>query len=58
MNSAGISKQSMGAGNRVGIGLSYRQPTPQAGGIDSFGYIPGLIKRLQIRALLAIGKEI
>jgi hypothetical protein len=27
MNSDGISKQSMGARNRVGIGLSYRHPT-------------------------------
>ncbi len=44
---AGIFKESMGARNRGGIGLSYRP----AGGIHSLELTPGLHKRLQIRAL-------
>jgi hypothetical protein len=40
----------MGASNRVGIGLSYRP----AVGIDSLESIPGLLKRLQIRALKTV----
>jgi hypothetical protein len=43
--SAGIFKQSTGAGNRIGIGLSYRP----AGGVDFLELIPGLFKSLKIR---------
>ncbi len=53
-NCAIIFIQSMGAGNRVGIGLSYR-PAMQAtyaGGIDSLESILGLHKSFKIRALL------
>ncbi len=44
-------KQSIGARNRVGIGLSYRPARLHAGGIDSLEYIPGLLKSLKIWAL-------
>ncbi len=47
---AGIFKQSIGARNRVGIGLSYRPARLVAGGIHSLESIPGLHKRLKIRA--------
>jgi hypothetical protein len=48
---AGILKQSMGARNRVGIGLSYRPARLQkAGGIDSLESILLLHKRLKIPA--------
>jgi hypothetical protein len=49
---AGIFKQSMGARDRVGIGLSLlaRQAT-KAGGIHSLESIPGLHKRFKIRPL-------
>ncbi len=49
--SAGIFKQSMGARNRLGIGLSYtaRQAT-QPGGIGFLESIIWLLKRLKIRA--------
>jgi hypothetical protein len=43
--SAGILEQSMGARNRVGIGLSYR---PARLGIDYLKSIPGLLKSLKI----------
>ncbi len=57
----GIFKESMGARNRGGIGLSYREPVfvdllrrpeidSQPGEIDSSESIPGLHKCLQIRA--------
>jgi hypothetical protein len=42
---AGILEQSMGARNRVGIGLSYRPS--QAGRIDSLETITGLLKNLK-----------
>jgi hypothetical protein len=45
MNSAGIFKQSMGAGNRE---YRNRQAT-EAGGIDSLESIPGLLKSLKFR---------
>ncbi len=50
-SSAGIFKQSMGARNRVGIGLSFlpRQAT-QPGGIGSLESILGVLKSLKIRA--------
>jgi hypothetical protein len=51
--SAGIFKQSMGAKNRVGIGLSFRPARlhgTQPGGIGSSESIPGLPKSLKIRA--------
>jgi hypothetical protein len=41
---AGILEQSTGARNRVGIGLSYRLDRLEES-------IPGLLKRLEIRAL-------
>ncbi len=49
-------KQSTGARNRVGIGLSYRptRQATQAGGIVSLKWILGLLKRLHIRALYGI----
>jgi hypothetical protein len=49
---AGISKQSMGARNRVGIGLSYRPARLhiKPGGIGSLESILGLLKSLKIRA--------
>jgi hypothetical protein len=46
---AGIFKQSMGARNRVGIGMSYRAGPPgytQPGGIGSLESILGLLKSL------------
>jgi hypothetical protein len=45
-SSAGILEQSMGARNRVGIGLSYRSAHQaiEAGGIDSLESIPWLPK--------------
>jgi hypothetical protein len=46
---AGIFKKSMGARHRVGIGLSFR-PATLASGIDALESIPGLHKRLKIRA--------
>ncbi len=50
-NRAGIFKESVGARNRGGIGLSYRPARPTlAGGIHSLESIPGLHKRLKIRA--------
>ena len=51
---AGIFKQSMGARNRVGIGLSDRPARLQAGEIHSLESIPGLHKRLKIRALTIV----
>ena len=47
----GILEQSMGAKNRVGIGLSTgpRKAT-KAGGINSLESIPGLLKSLKVRA--------
>jgi hypothetical protein len=52
VTSAGIYKQSMGAGNRVGVGLSYRPARlhTQTGGIGSLESILGLLKSLKIRA--------
>jgi len=50
--SAGIFKQSMGARNRVGIGLSYRPARLlhiQPGGIVSLETILGLLESLKIR---------
>jgi hypothetical protein len=77
INRAGIFKESMGAKNRGGIGLSYRPAragifkqsmgarnrvgkgvivpacqATKAGGIYSLESIPGLHKRLKIRALV------
>ncbi len=46
-NSAGILEQSMGAGNRVGIGLSF---SPGSASLES---IPGLLKRLKIPSLFS-----
>ncbi len=51
IRSAGIFKQSMGARNRVGTGLSYR-PATQPGGIGSLESIPRLLKSLKIPTLL------
>jgi hypothetical protein len=51
--SAGISKQSMGARNRVGIGLSCRPARLlhiQPGGTGSLESILGLLKSVKIRA--------
>jgi hypothetical protein len=48
---AGIFEQSMEAGNRVGIGLSYRHARLQRRGIDSLESIPWLLKGLKIRSL-------
>ncbi len=51
---AGIFKQSTGARNRVGIGLSFRPArlhNTQPGGIGFLESILGLLKRLKIRAL-------
>jgi hypothetical protein len=49
---AGIFKQSVGARNQVGIGLSYRPASLQkAGGIASLESSLGLLKCLKIRAL-------
>ncbi len=49
---AGIFKQSTGARNRVGIGLSYWPGRLyKTGGIDFLDSIPGPLKRLKIRAL-------
>jgi hypothetical protein len=45
---AKIFKYSMGARNRVGIGLSYRPAGLETGGNDSLKSIPGLHKRLKI----------
>ncbi len=50
-NIAGLFKQSMGARNRVGVGLSYRLARLQTGGIGSLKTILGLLKSLKIRAL-------
>jgi hypothetical protein len=53
---AGILKQSTGARNRLGIGLSYRHARTRickflrSPGIDSKEPIPGFLKRLQIGA--------
>jgi hypothetical protein len=49
---AGIFKQSMGARNRVGIGLSYQRQTTQPGGFYSLESILELLKSLKIRALM------
>jgi hypothetical protein len=52
-NKAGIFKLSMGARNRVGIGLSYwpaRLHSTQPGAIGSLKSILGLLKSLKIRA--------
>ncbi len=50
---AGIFKQSMGARNRGGIGLSYRPARlHRLDGIHSLESIPGLHKRLKLRALV------
>ncbi len=50
-SSAGIFKQSMGARNRIGIGLSYRpHQATQAGGIVSLESSLGLLTSLKIRA--------
>jgi hypothetical protein len=52
---AGIFKRSMGARNRVGIGLSYWPARGyKAGGIDSLESIFGLLKSLKIRALYSV----
>jgi hypothetical protein len=48
--SAGIFKQSNGAMNRVGIGLSYQPARLQPGGIGSLESILRLLKSLNIRA--------
>ncbi len=49
---AGIFKQSIGARNRVGIGLSYRPArlVHRANGVDSLESILWLLKSLKIRA--------
>jgi hypothetical protein len=44
---AGIFKQSLGARNRVGIGLSYRPAMLHSGGIDTLESILGLLKSLK-----------
>jgi hypothetical protein len=49
-NCAGISKQSMGASNRVKIGLSYR-PARLSGSLES---IHGLLERLKFRSLVLV----
>jgi hypothetical protein len=50
-NRAEIFKQSMGARNRVGMGLSYRPARlHRLGGTHSLESLPGLHKRLKIRA--------
>jgi hypothetical protein len=49
---AGILEQSMGAMNRLGIGLSYRPDrSTKAGGIDSLESISGILKSLKIPPL-------
>ncbi len=48
---SGILEQSMGARNRVGIGLSHRPARRHTGGIDSLEWIPGLLKSLKIPLL-------
>jgi hypothetical protein len=52
---AGIFKQSMGARNREGIGLSYvpARQTTQPGRIGSLEWILGLHKSVKIRALVS-----
>ncbi len=51
-NCAGILEQSMGARNRVGIGLSYRPARPhRMAGIDYLESSLGLLKSWKIRAL-------
>jgi hypothetical protein len=47
---AGILKQSMGARNRVGKVIVTARQATWAGGIHSLESIPGLHKRLKIRA--------
>ncbi len=49
--SAGILEQSMGARNRVGIGLSYHPPCYIGWRNRSFESIPGLLKSLKIPSL-------
>jgi hypothetical protein len=51
-NSAGILEQSMGARNRVGIGLSYRSARLHRLAELTMKSILGLLKSLKIRALL------
>jgi hypothetical protein len=50
MSSAGIFEQSMGARNRVGIGLSYQPPGYIAWRNWFLGINPWLLKILKIRA--------
>ena len=54
LNCVGILEQSMGAKNRVGIGLSTgpRKAT-KAGGINSLESIPGLLKSFKIPSLIS-----
>ena len=47
---AGIFKQSMGARNGVGIGLSYRPARLQSGGAGALESTLGLFKSLKIRS--------
>ncbi len=57
ITSAGIWKQSMGARNRVGIGLSYRLASRQAtqpGEIGSMESILGILKSIKIRARMSV----
>ncbi len=51
--SAGIFKQSMGARNRVGIGLSYRPARLHS--LDELESTLGLLKSLKIRAQMREG---
>jgi hypothetical protein len=52
--SAGILEQSMGARNRVGLGLSYQpEGIHRLAGIVSLESIPGLLKHLKIPSLFS-----